>query len=361
MMASNSPSPYQGEGRVGVKEPMKNAESVTPTSILPLIGGGRFKDRLREQVDLSKTNWFRVGGLAEFLFKPSDTDDLAAFLALLPRDVAVTVLGVGSNVIVRDGGIDGVVVKLGRGFASIAPSPLRGEGGVGVNHTLAASGENTPTLTLPLQGGGDYCIEAGAAALDVNVAQVACDHGIAGLEFLSGIPGTIGGGVAMNGGAYGSDMSRILLEAEIVERSGAVRRVSNQELDFGYRRSGLPEGAIVTKAWLKGEPGDKDAIAARMQEISKAREDTQPIRTRTGGSTFANPEGHKAWELVDRAGCRGLTVGGAQVSQKHCNFLINTGDATASDLESLGEEVRRRVKEKTGITLEWEIKRIGRG
>ena len=286
-----------------------------------------FRDRLREHVDLSRTNWFRVGGPAEFLFKPDDTNDLSAFLALLPQQIPVTVLGVGSNVIVRDGGIDGVVIKLGRNFAAIT-----------------------------IHGNK---VEVGAAALDINAAQLACEHSLSGLEFLSGIPGTIGGAVRMNGGAYGSDMSKVLIEAEIVERRGKVRILSNAELGFVYRNSALPEGAIVTKAWLQGILGDKAEIAGRMAEIAQAREETQPS-TRTGGSTFKNPEGHKAWELIDRAGCRGLTIGGAQVSEKHCNFFINTGDATARDIEALGEEVRRRVKEQTGITLEWEIKRIGR-
>lgn len=323
MAEKKSPSPLEGGGGVGglIKS------SLPPT--LTLKGGGdTFRERIREQVDLSKTNWFRVGGPAEFLFKPNDTQDLAAFLAALPSEVPVTVLGVGSNVIVRDGGIEGVVVKLGRGFAQLS----------------VASGQ----------------LSVGAACLDLNVAQFACEYGLTGLEFLSGIPGTIGGAVRMNGGAYGRDMSEILLEAEIVERSGVVRRLSAQEIGFSYRSSNLPEGSIVTAAVLQCELGDKQVIAARMAEIAKAREDTQPLRARTGGSTFKNPQGHKAWELVEQAGCRGLVIGGAQVSEKHCNFLINTGNATAQDLETLGEEVRRRVQEKTGILLEWEIKRIGK-
>lgn len=287
-----------------------------------------FRERLRENADLSKTNWFRVGGPAEWLFKPESATDLSAFLKLLPASVPVTVLGVGSNLIVRDGGIDGVVIKLGRGFVDIV-----------------ADGNN---------------IIAGAGALDVNVAHVACEHGIAGLEFLSGIPGTIGGAVRMNGGAYGSDVSQVLVSADIVERNGTIRTLTNKELAFVYRNSGLPDGAMVTRAVLKGVAGDKAEIARRMQDITTAREETQPVRSRTGGSTFKNPEGHKAWELIDRAGCRGLTIGGAQVSEKHCNFLINTGDATARDLEALGEEVRRRVHAQCGVTLEWEIKRIGK-
>jgi len=296
----------------------------------PLYGPAfnAFRERLRENVDLSRTNWFRVGGPAEWLFKPDDAKDLSAFLALLPPEIPVTVLGVGSNLIVRDGGIVGVVIKLGRGFV-----------GAEVNDTT---------------------IKAGAGALDVNIALVACEHDLTGLEFLSGIPGTIGGAVRMNGGAYGSDISQVLVEAELVERSGKIRRLSNKDLAFVYRNSGLSDGAIVTSAVLKAHAGDKTDITRRMQEITTAREETQPVRSRTGGSTFKNPEGHKAWELIDRAGCRGLIVGGAQVSEKHCNFLINIGNATARDLEALGEEVRRRVHAQSGITLEWEIKRIGK-
>jgi UDP-N-acetylmuramate dehydrogenase len=288
----------------------------------------RFRERLRENADLSRTNWFRVGGAAEWLFKPEDTTDLSEFLALLPVEIPVTVLGVGSNLIVRDGGIDGVVVKLGRGFAGIDVE-------------------------------GDKVI-AGGGALDLNVALVACEAGLSGLEFLSGVPGTIGGAVRMNAGAYGSDTSQVLIDAEIVERSGKIRTLGNKELGFLYRNSALPAGAIVTRAAFQAQPGDKAAITQKIKDITTAREDTQPVRSRTGGSTFKNPDGHKAWELIDLAGCRGFTVGGAQVSEKHCNFLINTGNATAHDIEALGEEVIRRVKEKTGITLEWEIKRIGR-
>lgn len=301
-------------------------EAALPIFATPAFA--RFTDRLRENADLSRTNWFRVGGNAHYLFRPESAADLAEFFALLPASEKVTVLGVGSNIIIRDGGIDGVVIKLGRGF-----------------NNVSHSGET---------------IEAGGAVLDLNVAAYACEHGIAGLEFLSGIPGTVGGAVRMNAGAYGSDVSQVLVKAEIVERSGTIRQLAAAELGFVYRNSALPEGAVVTRAWFKGQPGDKDAIAAQLKDIATAREETQPIRSRTGGSTFKNPEGHKAWELIDKAGCRGLTLGGAQVSEKHCNFLINTGNATAAELEALGEEVRKRVKEKTGITLEWEIKRIGR-
>ena len=316
--------------------------------------------RLRPNADLSKTNWFRVGGRAEFLFKPENTQDLSAFFAALPPEIPVTMLGVGSNVIVRDGGIDGVVVRLGRGFTQVTPSPLEGEGrGAGVSSKEDFSLRAPLPLTPSLKGRENY-IEAGGGCLDIHVAAIARDHGLSGLEFLSGVPGTIGGAVRMNAGAYGSDVSQVLVEAEIVERSGETRTLSNKELGFSYRSSGLPEGAIVTRALFKTQPGDKEAIARKMQEIAASREATQPIRTRTGGSTFKNPEGHKAWELIDKAGCRGLTLGGAQMSELHCNFMINTGNATAADLENLGEEVRRRVHKKTGVMLEWEIKRIGK-
>lgn len=288
------------------------------------------KYKLRENFDLSKTNWFRVGGSAQYLFKPENTQDLADFLAELPKDIPVTVLGVGSNIIIRDGGIGGVVIKLGREF----------------NY-------------CKLQKDG-VCIEVGAATLDINVAVFSAENAVSGLEFLSGIPGTIGGAVRMNAGAYGNDISQILVEAEIVKRDGTIRRLKNADIGFVYRNSNLPKECIVTSVILRGKSGDSEEIATKIEEISRAREETQPIRSRTGGSTFKNPQGYKAWELIDKAGCRGLTVGGAQVSEKHCNFLINTGNATAADLENLGNEVIKRVFEKTGIKLEWEIKRLGR-
>ena len=286
-----------------------------------------FKSRLRANADLSKTNWFRVGGPAEWLFKPENDEDLAAFLKALPSEIPVTVLGVGSNVIVRDGGMEGVVVKLGRYFAQ--------------SHVQ------------------DNIIVAGAGMLDLNVALFACDHGLAGLEFLSGIPGTIGGAVKMNAGAYGTEIKDVLVECQAVLRSGEIMRFTADDLHFSYRASRLPDGAIVTHAVLKTTAGERAGIAARIQEISQKREETQPIRARTGGSTFKNPEGHKAWELIDRAGLRGMTLGGAQVSEKHCNFLINTGTATSADLENLGNKVIELVNKKTGITLEWEIKMLG--
>ncbi|MEQ8965548.1 MAG: UDP-N-acetylmuramate dehydrogenase [Azospirillaceae bacterium] len=296
-----------------------------PTALidrLPAVRG-----RLTAEAPLSRVTWFRVGGPAEVLFKPADAEDLAAFLAGCPADVPVTVIGVGSNLLVRDGGVRGAVIRLGGAFAGIT-----------------VEGEE---------------VVAGGAALDVNVARTAQAHGLAGLEFLVGIPGTIGGAMRTNAGAYGRELADILVHADFVDRDGRAHRLTPDAMGLAYRRSGVPEGYILTEARLRATPGDGEAIAARMAEISAARGDTQPIRSRTGGSTFANPEGTSAWKVIDAAGCRGLTVGSAQVSEQHCNFLINTGDATAADLEALGEEVRRRVKAHSGIELRWEIRRIG--
>lgn len=289
---------------------------------LPAVRG-----RYSEAVPLAPITWFRVGGPAEVMFRPADADDLAAFLRGKPADVPVTVLGVGSNLLVRDGGVPGVVVRLGRGFAGIT----------------------TEARTLT----------AGAGALDTNVARVACDAGLAGLEFLSGIPGTIGGALRMNAGAYGSEIRDVLQSARALDAQGNSHELSCAEMRLAYRRCGLPDDWIFTSTTLRGEAADVAAIARRMDEIRTARESTQPVRSRTGGSTFANPPAAKAWELIERAGCRGLAIGGAQVSTQHCNFLINTGAATGADLERLGEEVRRRVLAATGVTLEWEIRRIG--
>jgi len=285
------------------------------------------RGRLTENAPLATITWFRVGGAAEVMFRPADRDDLAAFIAGKPADVPVTVIGVGSNLLVRDGGVPGVVIRLGRGFADISAV--------------------------------DDSVRAGAAALDLNVALSARDAGLAGLEFLCGIPGTIGGALRMNGGAYGTEIKDVTLSAEALDAQGRIRRLSLAELGFTYRHCGVAEDWIFLSAEMRGRRDEPAAIAARMQEIQTRREATQPIRTRTGGSTFANPPGRKAWELIDGAGCRGLRRGGAIVSEKHCNFLINTGDASAADLEGLGEEVRRRVHEKFGVTLEWEIRRIG--
>ncbi|HXT80055.1 MAG TPA: UDP-N-acetylmuramate dehydrogenase [Acetobacteraceae bacterium] len=285
------------------------------------------RGRLQLNAPLAPTTWFRAGGAAEVLVRPADAEDLAQFLRALPLDVPVHVIGAGSNLIVRDGGLPGVTLRLARGFSAI---------------TAEAGG-----------------LIAGAASLDVTVAEHAAAAGLAGLEFLCGIPGSIGGAVAMNAGAYGGELAGVLDWAEVVTRSGEQRRLSAADLAFAYRHSALPPGAVVVRARLRAVPGAPAIIAARMAEIRASREASQPIRARTGGSTFRNPDGMKAWELIDAAGCRGLTRGAAMVSDKHCNFLINTGAASAADIEGLGEEVRRRVHAATGVTLEWEIRRIG--
>ncbi|MBV9736244.1 MAG: UDP-N-acetylmuramate dehydrogenase [Acidisphaera sp.] len=290
----------------------------------------RVRGRVQAETPLGPATWFRVGGAAEALVRPADVDDLRALLAGLPPTVPVCVIGAASNLIVRDGGVHGVVLRLARGFSAIAVEP---DG-----------------------------IVAGAAALDATVAEHAAAAGLAGLEFLCGVPGTIGGAVAMNAGAYDGDIAGCFDWAEVATRGGDRLRLSAGDLAFGYRHAALPPGSVVVRARLRARPGDPSAIAARMTEIRATREATQPVRARTGGSTFRNPAEHtalKAWELIDAAGCRGLARGGAKVSEQHCNFLINTGGATAADLEGLGEEVRRRVHAMSGIALEWEIRRIG--
>lgn len=287
----------------------------------------KVRGRLSADAPLAQVTWFRVGGPAEVMFRPADIDDLAAFLAAKPADVPVTVIGVASNLLVRDGGIKGVVVRLGRGFVEIEAK--------------------------------DETVIAGAGALDFNVALTARDAGIAGLEFLSGIPGTVGGGLRMNAGAYGSEFKDVLHSATALDATGERHELPLAALDLSYRHSGVPADWIFVAARFVGKAGDKLTIARRMTEIQAAREASQPIRAKTGGSTFANPTGHKAWQLIDEAGCRGIRRGGAMISDKHANFLINTGEATAADIEALGEEVRARVLKKTGITLEWEIRRVG--
>jgi UDP-N-acetylmuramate dehydrogenase len=283
---------------------------------------------LRRDVSLAPLTWFRVGGPAELVFQPADADDLAAFLAALPEDVPVLPMGVASNLLVRDGGLEGAVVRFGGPLAKVEII--------------------------------DDTILAGAGALDQRVAQEAQRAGLAGLEFLIGIPGTIGGAVRMNAGAFGGETRDRLLWAEALDRKGVLHRLTNAELGFAYRKSALPRDWIVVRAAFEGEPGDPAAIAARMSAIKAERESAQPLRVATGGSTFKNPPGHKAWQLVDAAGCRGLRRGAAMVSEKHCNFLINTGGASAAEIEALGEQVRTRVRERSGVELDWEIVRIGR-
>jgi UDP-N-acetylmuramate dehydrogenase len=285
------------------------------------------RGRMQHDAPLASATWFRVGGSAEMLVKPADADDLAAFLHALPHHVPVHVIGACSNLIIRDGGLPGVTIRLARGFATITPEP---DG-----------------------------IVAGAAALDVAVAEHAAAVGLTGLEFLSGIPGTIGGAVVMNAGAYGGEIADCLDWAEVVARRGETLRLSSADLAFAYRHARLPHGAVVVRVRLRARRGAPAAIAARMAEIRATREATQPIRARTGGSTFQNPPGMKAWELIAAAGYRGLTRGGAKVSEQHCNFLINGGNATAADLEGLGEDVRHGVLAATGVMLEWEIRRLG--
>jgi UDP-N-acetylmuramate dehydrogenase len=287
----------------------------------------KLRGRLLPNQSLAELTWFRVGGPAQALLMPEDEADLAYFLGAIPADVPVIVVGLGSNLIVRDGGIPGVVVRLGRGFSDVKVDGLR--------------------------------ITAGPAVPDVKVARAAQEAGIAGLSFMRGIPGAVGGALRMNGGAYGGETKDVLVSARAVDRAGNVHVLSNADMHYTYRHCGVPEDFIFTEATFEGRAGDRAVIAAEMDKITESREATQPIKSRTGGSTFKNPPGHKAWQLIDKAGCRGLMVGGAQVSELHCNFLINQGTATAADIENLGETVRKRVKESSGVDLEWEIKRIG--
>jgi UDP-N-acetylmuramate dehydrogenase len=290
----------------------------------------RLKGRLLANQPMAPLTWFRVGGVAQALFTPADEDDLAYFLASLPAEIPVTVVGVGSNLIVRDGGVEGVVIRLSpKGFGQI-------------DHV----------------GRGN--LNVGTAALDRKLAEAAFQHGIGGMEFFFGIPGSVGGALRMNAGANGGETKDVLVYANGVTRDGDMVTFSNAEMGFVYRNCGVDPSVIFTSALFAGKQEDKAVIRERMDAVQHHRETAQPIREKTGGSTFKNPPGHSAWKLVDAAGCRGLRVGGAQVSEMHCNFLINTGDATAADIEGLGEEVRRRVKDTSGVELTWEIKRIGR-
>ena len=283
---------------------------------------------LKAQAPLAPLVWFKTGGAAQWLFEPKDAEDLADFLRLSDPSIPVMALGLGSNLIVRDGGVPGVVVRLGKPFAKV---------------------EQMDAVTLRCGGG----------ASGILVSSTARDAGIGGLEFLRSIPGTVGGFVRMNGGAYGRETCDILVECEVVLRSGERVTLPLDALGYTYRHSTLPEDAVVVSALFRGVSGEPAAIQAEMDRIAAAREESQPLRSKTGGSTFKNPAGHKAWALVDEAGCRGLKLGGAQISEKHTNFLLNLGDATSADIEALGEEVRRRVREKSGIELEWEIQRVG--
>jgi len=287
------------------------------------------RGRLTPQAPLAPLVWFKTGGAAQWLFEPADARDLADYLRVLAPDVPVMALGLGSNLIVRDGGVPGVVVRLGKSFAGVRA---------------------VDAVTLDCGGG----------ASGVLVSSSARDQGIAGLEFLRSIPGTVGGFVRMNGGAYGREVKDVLVDCDVVLRSGEAVTLPCADLGYAYRHSDLAEGAIVVAARFRGVPGEPAAIQAEMDRIAAAREASQPLRTRTGGSTFKNPPGHKAWELVDRAGCRGLVLGGAQVSEKHTNFLINTGDATSAEIEALGELVRDKVRAMNGVDLQWEIKRVGK-
>jgi len=296
---------------------------VSAVVIMPEVRG-----KLTANAPLAPLVWFKSGGSAEWLFEPADEGDLVDFLTQLEAERSLMALGLGSNMIVRDGGVPGVVVRLGKSFARI---------------------EQLDETTIRCGGG----------ASGILVSSTARDHGIAGLEFLRGIPGTVGGFVRMNGGAYGREVRDILVSARIALRSGEIVDWPLEKLGYTYRHSELPKGAIVVEATFRGSPGDPEAIGAEMDAIARAREESQPLRSRTGGSTFKNPPGHKAWALIDAAGCRGLTRGDAQVSEKHCNFLLNLGSATSADIEALGEDVRRRVAAKSGITLEWEIQRVG--
>ena len=298
--------------------------AVFPKDLLPKVRG-----TLTEHAPLKDAVWFRAGGPADVLFRPADAEDLAAFLVAKPPGMAVTVIGVGSNLLIRDGGIAGIVIRLPAAFGKIEA----------------------------LEG---HRLRVGAAALDAAVAKAAAEAGIAGMEFLRGVPGTVGGALRMNAGCYGREIKDVFVEARAVDGEGRIVTLTAADMGFAYRHSIADADLIFLDAVLEGVAGEPAAIRARMEELVAQREASQPIRAKTGGSTFTNPPGHKAWQLIDEAGCRGLTHGAAQVSEKHCNFLINKGEALAADIEALGEDVRARVKAKSGILLEWEIKRMGR-
>ena len=299
---------------------IKNSEDLK--TILPTVRGRYLFD-----VPLAPTTWFRVGGAAHVTFKPADIQDLCFFLETRPTDIPIHIIGVGSNLLVRDGGIEGIVIRLGQGFNNVF-----------VDETS---------------------IDVGAAVLDRNIATLSCEEEIGGLEFLCGIPGTIGGALRMNAGAYDADISQVLVHAHVLDPKGKLHHLTPQDLGLTYRSCALPKDWIFIGARLKGHVGRQEEIQAKISSFLDKRETTQPIKSRTGGSTFANPEGLRAWELIEKADCRGLRRGGAMMSELHCNFMLNTGQATAADLEDLGEEVRQRVLTATGVELRWEIERIG--
>jgi len=301
---------------------MTRPSSLNTCDMLPPVRGTYSPD-----APLKDLVWFRAGGPAEILFRPADSDDLASFLAARSDDLRVSVIGVGSNLLVRDGGIPGVTVRLPSVFGKIETDGMR--------------------------------VRAGAAALDATVARAAAEAGIAGLEFLRGVPGTIGGALKMNAGCYGREIKDIFVDATALDGHGNKVKLTPSDMAFVYRKAQIPDDLIFVEAVFEGTPDKPEAIRARMEELSANREAAQPIRSKTGGSTFKNPPGQKAWQLIDQAGCRGLKTGDAQVSEKHTNFLINLGDARAADIEALGEDVRARVKARSGIELEWEIKRVG--
>ncbi|QMW24689.1 UDP-N-acetylmuramate dehydrogenase [Sandaracinobacteroides saxicola] len=320
-MAAISSSPARGSDS---QQASGGGVSPSPASTsLPITPRGL----LTPNASLADFIWFRTGGPAEWLLKPHDEADLAQTLAAVPAETPVFPVGVGSNLIVRDGGVPGLTIRLPKAFARVA-----------------------------IEGN---LIRAGAAAMGITVASAARDAALSGLEFLRGIPGTIGGAVRMNAGAYGRDMADILVEARVVTRDGRIETWPAAKLAYSYRHSALPVGHVVVEALLRGRPGNRETIAAEMDRIAAEREASQPLRSRTGGSTFKNPPGDKAWALIDAAGCRGLRLGGAQVSEKHTNFLLNTGGATSAQIETLGDIVRDRVAAHSGVTLEWEIQRVG--
>jgi UDP-N-acetylmuramate dehydrogenase len=308
--------------------PAAPTSAIDEAAVMPISTRG-IRGKLTPNAPLAPYVWFKCGGKADWLFEPADLEDLKEFLGRLEGDMPVMALGLGSNMIVRDGGVPGVVIRLGKAFATV-------------------------------EARRDKVLECGGGASGILVSSKARDAGIAGVEFLRGIPGTVGGFVRMNGGAYGREVSDVLIDCDVILPTGEFVTLPARDLDYSYRHSVLPEGAIVVAARFQGREGIPAEIGEEMDKIAAAREASQPLRTKTGGSTFKNPPGHKAWQLVDEAGCRGLKMGGAQVSEKHTNFLINTGEATSADIEGLGEEVRRRVYEKSGVTLEWEIQRVGR-